>query len=82
MGFDPSAEEMIKGKVVLLILSQDLSTKTAVKIEKVATESKVKVIKANCNMDEIAISINKRTGIIAVTDKGLAQNLEKLAEQM
>lgn len=82
MGFDPAAEEMQKGKVVLLILSDDLSPKTAAKIEKTAQDSKVKVIKAKCSMDEIGWSIGKRTGILAVTDAGLAKSLEALAEQI
>ena len=82
LGFDPAAEEMQKGKVVLLILSDDLSPKTAAKIEKTAQDNKVKAIKAKCSMDEISWSIGKRTGILAVTDTGLAKSLEKLAEQI
>ena len=81
-GIDPAEEEKKKRKVMMLFLAEDLSPKTAVKIEKTADGFNVKTIKVNCTMDEISFSIGRRTGILAITDKGIAQSLEKLAVQI
>lgn len=79
LGFDPSVEAMGGGKVCLLLLAADLSSRTLRNITAAAQKNHVQtIVLENVSMDRIGAAIGKRTGIVAVNDEGFSNKLKTL----
>ena len=82
MGADVVLESIAKGKIYIVLLTQDLSRRSSEKITSAAVHKSVKVVTVPLDMDEIGALTGKVSGIIAVTDKGLADAVESIICRM
>lgn len=78
MGADAAQEAMQKGKTKLLLLASDLSERSERSARAAAQAASTPVLPAGVTMDEIAFSVGKRTGILAVNDSGFAGKLRTM----
>ena len=78
MGADAAQEAMQKGKTKLLLLASDLSERSERSARAAAQAVSTPVLPAGVTMDEIAFSVGKRTGILAVNDSGFAGKLRTM----
>ena len=75
LGFDVVGEAILSGEAKVVIIASDLSPKTKKEIELTAQKGKVRIVSIPCTMDEIWQLINKRVGVMAIADQGLADKL-------
>ena len=75
LGFDVVAQAIRQGEAVLLVLTEDLSPKSAKEIIRVAENHQVKIARMSAAMDDIKRLVGKRAGILAITDEGLAKSV-------
>lgn len=82
-GFDEVRQAIWCSEAKLIILSCDLSPKRAEDIEYTAgsVSPAVKVVRSSHTMDELMQVLGRRTGIIAVTERGLADSVEAACSQ-
>lgn len=80
MGADPALEALQKGKARLVLLAADLSPRSRRQALEAAKAHGVPALSAGVTMDEIAFSVGKRTGILAVNDEGFAGKLAAMLE--
>lgn len=78
-GFDAVADEVKnpKSKVYGVILASDISEKTEKEVRFICGKFKVPVETVNATLDEIGGVMGKRTGVIAILDKGLFKSVTK-----
>ena len=72
-GFDTVKFRMQKNEAVLVLSACDLSSKTAKELIFLTENTQTELIQTNYDMKTLGQSIGKMTGIIAITDEGLAQ---------
>ena len=74
-GFDAVVESMQDAKAQLVLLAGDLSDKTRSELHFSAGKSGYAgdVLQVQYTMDELSMVLSKRTGVLAITDAGLAQ---------
>ncbi len=75
LGFDPVKESAQKQTARLILLAADISPKTEKEIHFIAQKNQIPVAKMPHSMDEVWQSVNKRAGVLAITEQGLAQKL-------
>ena len=78
-GFDSVKEQVLKGKVNIVLLANDLSQKSAKETE-FFCKDKVTVVKTDISMSEYANHIGVLTGIIALTDEGFTKAVKSVLE--
>lgn len=71
-GFDQVKDAVLAQKAVLVLTAADLSEKSGRNIREVCTAKQITSVPIPATMDELWFAIGKRTGILAVTDAGLA----------
>lgn len=71
-GFDPVKEAAFSGKAVLVLLTSDLSPKTALRVKRFC-EDFVECADMNLTMEELSPITRKPAGVFAVTDDNLAK---------
>ncbi|MDD2955133.1 MAG: ribosomal L7Ae/L30e/S12e/Gadd45 family protein [Oscillospiraceae bacterium] len=82
LGFDPVKESVQKREAVLVLLAADLSPKTKKEVRWFCEASGCPAREIPVKMDEIWYAVGKRSGVLAVTDEGLAGSVARqLAEQ-
>ncbi len=79
-GKDATLEAIRKGKAKLVLLSLDLSQKTAEKMQMLCLESETSLLTMEETMDELETIFRRRTGILCITDAGFAGKIHTLAE--
>jgi ribosomal protein L7Ae-like RNA K-turn-binding protein len=72
IGFDPVRDAARQNQLALILLSSDLSPKSAKEISFAAEKHHIHICTAPVTMDELAFRLGKRSGIIGITDRGLA----------
>ena len=72
LGFDPVADSLGK-EACLLLFSSDISPKTKERMRKKADGLSVAAIDIDETSDDIWRTIGKRVAVMAVTDRGLAE---------
>lgn len=75
LGFDVVGEAILSGDAKVVIIASDLSPKTQKEVELAAQKGGVRVLPIPSTMDEIWQFVNKRAGVLAVSDQGLAGKL-------
>lgn len=78
MGFDLVADALATGKAHSVFLCSDLSPKSEKSITRICEEWGEAPYALPLVMDEVAMIVGRRTGILAVTDAGLAKKLAGL----
>lgn len=81
-GFDPVADSVRNGAACLVLTACDLSPKSEKEILRCAAQHNVECIKINAVMDDIWARLGRRSGILAISDPGLAQTVKRAAAQM
>ena len=79
-GFDAVEETVVKGESQLVIIADDTSQNTERKLSKTCETHNVKLIKLNRSKEEISTAIGRFAAVASVTDKGFAQNIERLTQ--
>ena len=74
-GFDVVGEAIQSGEAKVVVIASDLSPKTKKEVELAAQKGGVQVLPIPHQMDEIWQFINKRAGVLAISDQGLAGKL-------
>ena len=72
LGRDVVAEALAKGQLRLLLLTQDLSRRSIQAAAVPAKNKSVPVLPVPLTMDEICSLTGKSSGILGITDQGLA----------
>jgi ribosomal protein L7Ae-like RNA K-turn-binding protein len=75
-GFDAVREAAVAGQISLILLTGDLSPKSAKEMTYTADKQNINICAIPVMMDEIAFRFGKRSGIIGITDKGLADAVQ------
>ena len=75
LGCDAACAAALGRGCALILLSSDLSARTARTVREAAGRGNVKTAELGATMDEIGRAIGKRTGVIAVNDTGFAEKL-------
>ena len=81
MGFEAVREAAALGQVSLIVLSGDLSPKSGKEIAFTAEKQNIPVCTAPITMEEIQSRLGKRSGILAITDRGLADTVLRTASR-
>ena len=79
-GFETVKNAVLSQKVFLLLTASDLSAKTIKEVNFLAQKNSLPCIALPYRMEEIALSIGKLTGVLAVTEQGFAKKIIKLNE--
>ncbi len=79
-GFDTVGEAVKSGQVFLLLTAADLSEKTAKEVRFLADRHAIRCLPLDKTQAEIRTVIGKLTGVLAITDEGLAGSLLKAYE--
>ncbi len=78
-GFDTVKGAVNDGKVFLLLTASDLSEKSVKEVRFLALRHGIPCLPLSRTQAELARSIGKLTGTLAVTDQGLSRSLLKAA---
>ena len=81
-GFDVVARAAADGDAVLVLLARDLSPKSEKEIRFTLEKHGIGIRNTPVTMDEIWYRVGKRSGILAVTDPGLAHTIEQALIRM
>lgn len=73
MGFDVVKEAVLEDKAKLVLFASDLSDKTRRSMERICEEWEVLTAVLPFTLDELWMEVGKRAGILAISDKGLAE---------
>lgn len=79
-GFDISMDAVKNGEVFLVMTASDISPKTLKEVRFVCEKNKsVRVAELPFSIDELSMSIGRKAGVVAVSDKGFADKLYEYA---
>lgn len=78
VGFDRVKDAVYAGKVCVVLTAADLSEKSLKGVRNVCDEEEVGCLKLPFAMDELWSEIGQKTGILAVTDAGLAKKIRSM----
>lgn len=79
-GFDTVKEAVKGGNVSLLLTASDLSEKTVKEVRFLAEQHEIRYLPLDKTQEEMRTVIGKFTGVLAITDEGLAGSLIKAYE--
>jgi ribosomal protein L7Ae-like RNA K-turn-binding protein len=74
-GFDTVKEAVKAGSVYLLLTASDLSDKTVKEVRFLGEKMGIPVLPLDKTQEEMRFVIGKFTGVLAITDEGLARSL-------
>lgn len=80
MGFDAVKESVFKGQALLVFCASDLSPKTRIRVDHFCEDMNATAYTALLTQDELVQVCPKRTGVFAVTDRGLASLVKSKLE--
>jgi ribosomal protein L30E len=72
LGFDAVCESLKAGNAKLAIITADVSKKTEKEVRYYSERSKIDVMAVSLTMDDVYKAVGKKSGVISVTDSGLA----------
>ena len=81
MGFDAVREATAAGQVYLIVLAGDLSEKSGKEISFQAAKKGTAILEVPFTMDDIKTRLGKRSGILGITDSGLAGTVQRTAQR-
>lgn len=82
MGFDPAKEEVLAGRAKGVFLTADASEKTKKEVRFFCTQADVPVRETCFTMGDIQQAVGRKAGVLAVCDKGFADRLMELSQEM
>ncbi|MBC8570436.1 L7Ae/L30e/S12e/Gadd45 family ribosomal protein [Zongyangia hominis] len=78
LGFDVVKEAVHTRRAALVLCASDLSQKTYKEVSLICARSQVPLEPLPATMDEIWFVVGKRSGVLAVLDRGMAGRLRQL----
>lgn len=75
LGFDVVKEAIQSKEAKIVVIANDISAKTKKEVLLMAEKGMVEVVEIPFSMDEVWQSVNKRAGVLAITDKGFSDKL-------
>ncbi len=75
IGYNETLSTAKNKKAHVILFANDISPKTAKETMFISEKYNVPVIKLECTLDELSISIGIKAGVVAVTEKGFAEKL-------
>lgn len=75
LGFDKAKDCIFKGTAKVVVVCSDISEKTLKELEFHARKAGVQIIQSRYSMFDISNAVGSKTGIVAVTDSGIAKKL-------
>lgn len=81
LGGEAVKQAVRRHRAKLVLLSADLSRRTAEGIHAEAEKAGVQTAEIHAKMDEVEAALGKRAGVIAVNDTGFAKTLLKLGAE-
>ncbi len=81
MGSDAVKEEVVDGSAALVLLANDLASRSDKQIRFICEHNKTKVRTLPYPMEELWQVTGKKYGILAVCDKGFAKMIENLLKR-
>lgn len=82
LGMDIAKSACETGEARAVFTALDLSERSLREIRFCCAKNEVPIYKLGMTMEQIAVALGKRAGIIAVTDAGFAKSLAKGAEDI
>ena len=79
LGFDKAKDSLLTKKAKIVCLCSDISEKTKKEIIFFADKHNIPVLTVDCDMFEMSNAVGMKTGIVAVTDKGIADKIIALS---
>jgi ribosomal protein L7Ae-like RNA K-turn-binding protein len=77
LGFDAVKETLQNRTAKLAVITSDVSAKTEKEVRFYCTRSCVDIIPVPLSMEDISKLLGKKSGVIAITDSGLAELIKK-----
>ncbi|MDR0944540.1 MAG: ribosomal L7Ae/L30e/S12e/Gadd45 family protein [Ruminococcus sp.] len=77
LGFDAVKETLQNRTAKLAVITSDVSPKTEKEVRFYCTRACVDIISVPLSMDEVSKLLGKKSGVISVTDGGLAELIKK-----
>lgn len=81
LGTEAAKQSARRRNAKLVLLTADLSPRTAEAVKAEAEKSGVRVWQISASMDEMEAALGKRTGVVAVNDMGFARTLLALGTE-
>lgn len=78
MGFDVTKDAVEAKTALLVLLTPDLSERTAREMERLAKENQCRLKKLPASMDEIKEKLGKRCGVFGICENGFAKRITEL----
>lgn len=82
MGMDMVKDACALGNAAAVFTASDLSAKSLKEVRYTCARYEVRLYALGMTMDEVALSIGKRTGVLAMTDAGFAKSCAKGLEEI
>lgn len=82
MGMDMVKKSCGDGSAATVLVTTDISPKSLKEARFSCTKSAVKLFRIDMTMDEMADTLGKRAGVIAITDGGFARSCTKGLEEI
>ena len=80
-GYNLTEADIKKGKCALVLVADDISERTLKNTAMLCEKSGIDMIKINRDMDMIAKSLGKRSGVLSVTDANFAKRIKELSAE-
>jgi len=77
-GFDAVKESILEGKAKLILLSCDVSPKTAKEVRFNAQKTGIAVLGTDISIQEMGFKVGKRAAVTAVCDEGFAARFKAI----
>lgn len=82
MGMDMVKDACSAGNAKAVFTATDISEKSLKEVRYTCAKYDVKLYALSMNMDEVALGLGKRVGVVAMTDAGFAKSCAKGLEEV
>lgn len=79
-GYNLTEADIHKGKCALVLIADDISERTLKNTELLCEKNGIDMVRINRDMDMIADSLGKRSGVLSVTDVNFAKRIKELID--
>lgn len=80
MGKDKTIETIRKNKAKLIIIASDLSDNALKEISRETMKKQIEIINISEKMQDVSLELGRTTGIICITDEGIAKKIKTLLD--
>ena len=81
LGFDIVKRAVLRNEVCLVLTASDLSERTVQAVKRLCSQGQPPVRPIKATLAQLEWMVGKRAGVLAITDQGLAQKIQSLANR-